>query len=128
MSPTGTVPAATLSTVAQKFEAFAAAEWARIKAEGIVIAQEIETGVEAGASAAITEFEMLVTQLGPFALQTVSNLATAEFNHLSGNEKNNLAVTTVVDNAEQQSISIAAQDASTIVKNAWMAFTGAMNL
>lgn len=115
---------ATLSSVAQKFEAFAKAEWQRIKAAGIVVEQEIETGLEAGASAAITEFELLVTQLGPFALQTVSNLATAEFNHLSGNEKNNLAVTTVVDNAEQQGIAIAAQDASAIIKNAWLAFTG----
>lgn len=123
MSQTGN---ATLSTVAQQFEAFAAAEWARIKAAGIVIAQDIEKGAEAGASAAITEFEALVTQFGPFALQTVSNLATAEFNHLSGNEKNNLAVTTVVDNAAQAGVALVAQDASTIVKNAWLAFTGAI--
>ena len=107
-----------LSTIAATFEAAADAEWTRIKTEAITIEQEIVPEAESA-------FESLVTQFAPLVMSTISNLATAAFVSLSGGEKLNLAATTIVDTAAQQGVTIAAADASALVKNGFEAFQAA---
>jgi len=107
-----------LQTIEQTLAAAAAAEWAKIKAEGIVIEQELVADAK-------TTFATVVEQFGPLVMSTISNLATAEFASLTGGEKQNLAVTTVVDKAAQSGIVLLAEDATALVKNGFEAFQAA---
>ncbi len=107
-----------LQTIEQTFAAAAAAEWARIKAEGVVIEQALVADAE-------TTFSTLSTQFAPLVMSTISNLATAEFAALSSGEKTNLAATTVVDTAAKQGITILATDATALIKNGFEAFQAA---
>lgn len=101
-----------LATIVSKLEAFAAE----------VVSDAVEEGKEfAGdvASAAETRFEELIDKVGKRATELVTNLMGDD--SLSGLEKNNLAVTQLVDHAAQNGIEIAAHDATTIVKNVFLA-------
>lgn len=104
-----------LQTIEAALAAAAKAEWAKIKAEAIVIEQEIVPEIE-------TVFENLSIQLAPTIMSIISNLATGGLAKLSGDEKTNLAATTLVEQAGQQGIAILAADATGIVKNGFEAF------
>lgn len=107
-----------LQTIEQSLAAAAQAEWARIKAEGIVIEQELIADAK-------TTFETICAQFGPLVMQTISSLATGELAKLTGTEKTNLAATTVVDGAAQQGITLLAEDATALIKNGFEAFKNA---
>lgn len=89
---------------------------AKIEAEGKVIVQVIEPIAENAFAQAVAQFRTLATE-------TVVNLMTEAGAALSGDEKANLAVTTLLDHAEQTGIALAESDASALVKNAFLAVT-----
>lgn len=105
-----------LSDVFDQLKALAAAEWERIKAEGIAIEQKIVAVEQDTLGAAVEQF-------GAFAMQTITGLMTAEWAHLTGTEKNNLAVTTLIDKAEQDAKKLLHADAAAIVKNGFVALS-----
>lgn len=103
--------------VIKDLEAFAEKEWEVVKTEAIHIEQELLPVVE-------TAFIQALQQFGQLAVQTVVNLMTAAYASLSGGEKLNLTVTTIVDAAEKQGIAIAEADATALAKNAYAAVIG----
>lgn len=98
-----------LASIEAAFASAAKAEWEVIKAEGIKIEQEVIADAE-------TIFSTLCVQFAPLVMSTISDLATGELAALSGNEKSNLAATTVVDKAAVSGVTILAQDASAMIK------------
>lgn len=98
-----------LQSIETAFETAAAAEWKKIEGEGIIIAQEIKTD-------AVTVFSTLATQFAPLVMSIISNLATGELAKLSGDEKANLAATSLVEQAAQQGVQVLDADATGLVK------------
>ena len=101
-----------LATIVSKFEAFASE----------VVSDAVEEGkefVEDVAVAGENRFEELVGKIGKRATEFVTDLMSDDT--LSGLEKNNLAVTQLVDHAAQSGIELAAHDATTLIKNAFLA-------
>ena len=104
-----------LQTIEQALQSAAVAEWAKIEAEGIKIEQEIVAD-------AITTFQIVSVQFAPLLMTIISNLATGEIAKLSGNEKTNLAATTLVEQTAAQGVALLAADATAMVKNGFEAF------
>jgi len=104
-----------LQTIEQALQTAAAAEWARIKAEGIKIEQVLVADAE-------TTFQVVSVQFAPLLMTIISNLATGEIAKLSGNEKTNLAATTLVEQTAAQGVALLAADATAMVKNGFEAF------
>ena len=117
MSSAASPAVTSLSATVTKLEDFAKAEWAKVETIAENVAAAVDSEAEDG-------FEKLVTDFGQFAVATVISLFTTEFDNLTGSEKNNLAVTTVVDNAAQAGVTLLAEDATALVKNAFVAVVG----
>jgi hypothetical protein len=100
--------------IISQLEAFAEHEWEVIKADAIAIEQAVEPVIESA-------FHQLVQQFGMLAVQTVTGLMTGAQASLSGGEKFNLTVTTIVDAAEKAAVQIVQSDASALAKNAYLA-------
>lgn len=114
-----------LSDIATKVEAFAAAAVAEGEKDlaSIVSAVE-EVGEEAAEKVepvAVSELGELVSQLGGIAAQLVLSLMGAAGAGLSGTEKANLGATSLVQAAVTKGVTLAESDASTLVKNAYVA-------
>ena len=58
-------------------------------------------------------------------MSTISSLAVGELAKLSGSEKTNLSVTTLVQGAAAQGVTLLAADATAMVKNGFEAFKAA---
>lgn len=104
----------TLSDIAVQLETFAEAEWQKVENEAISIVQEIEPVVESALGQAVKQF-------GQLAVSTVMSLMQGAEASLTGGEKLNLTVTTIVDAAEKQAVSLAQADATALAKNAYSA-------
>lgn len=112
-----------LNNVASAFDAFANEVVGDIVAEGGDLAGKLlVVGKAAGEQALeVVEggFEDLVTKVGGAATKFVTNLFADP--SLSGLEKANLATTQLVESAASSGITLAAHDATTLVKNAFLA-------
>lgn len=106
-----------LATIASKFEAFAAAAVADGKIVLLNTAGKVAADIESG-------FEDLVGRLGADATKLVGDLINDE--SFSGLEKANLAATQLTEVAANQGITLAGQDATTLIKNAYVAVTAAL--
>ncbi len=112
-----------LKTIADKLEAFASGivsaaveEAGELGGKLLAIAKEAaEETVEAVADG----FEDLVDKIGEKATQLVTDLMADD--SLSGLEKANLAATQLVEHAATNSITIAEQDVTALIKNAYLA-------
>lgn len=107
-----------MRTLADQLESLASAAWQKAENEAVEIIQEIGPIVEDGLVKA-------VEHLGQLAVLTVMQLMGAagvvDGRQLSGSEKHNLAVTTIVDQAAQKGLDILATDISALVKNSFVA-------
>lgn len=112
-----------LSTIVQKLEAFAEQVVSDVVAEGGAVGTKLKaiavTAVQDGAAAVEEGFEDLVGKLGQDATTFVTNLMADDT--LSGLEKANLAATQLVQSATSQGITVAEQDVTTLIKNAYLA-------
>jgi hypothetical protein len=104
-----------LQTIEAALEAAAVAEWAKIKAEAVKIEQVIVADAE-------STFTLVSVQFAPLIMTIISNLATGALAKLSGNEKTNLAATTLVEQTAAQGVALLAADATAMVKNGFEAF------
>lgn len=107
----------TLNDVLAPLEAFAEAEWEKVKTEAIKIEQEVEPVIESGLATAVKQF-------GQLAVQTVINLMGAAGVALSGGEKLNLTATTIKDAAVQAGVQLADADVTALSQNAYIAVMG----
>ena len=103
-----------LSDIAADLEALAQTAWDEVKAEAKVIVQEVEPVIESA-------FATAAKQFGDLAVKTVIGLMQGAETSLSGGEKLNLTVTTILDGAEQQAVSMAEADATALAKSAYAA-------
>lgn len=95
--------ASTFEDLWSELKSDAAKEWETIKAGAVEIEHNIVPVVEADLVAALTQFKQL-------AISTVLNLAKAEFNVLTGQEKQSSVVTTVFQAAEAQGVQLGISD------------------
>lgn len=115
----------TLSELAAKIEAFAEQAVEAIKAEA---EKDFDAAVEKGgeiveALEPIVEdaFSLLVSQLGGIAANIVTGLFGVAGAALSGSEKADLAARQLIEAGFQQGVTVAAQDATTLIKNSYVA-------
>lgn len=101
-----------LATLAAKFDTFAAEVITEAKDEGLEVSAEIVESVGNG-------LNDLVDKVGASATKFVNALMTDD--SLSGLEKANLAATQLVQEAATNGITIAEQDVTYIIKNAYEA-------
>lgn len=101
----------------QQLEAMAETAWEKVENEAIEIEQKLVPVIEDG-------FAMLLNDFGTLAVNTVINLMTGAFAHLSGSEKQNLTATTITDAAESAGKAVLAADVTTLAKNAFIAVVG----
>lgn len=106
-----------LSDILAPLEDFAKAEWDKVKAEAIVIEQEVVPVLESGLALAVKQF-------GQLAVQTVMSLMGAAGASLSGGEKLNLTATTIKDAAVQAGVALAEQDVTALAQNSYLAVMG----
>lgn len=106
-----------LSELVVSLEVAAENEWKRIEDEAIDIFQKVEPVVESALAELFRDF-------GALAVSTVINLMTDAGKSLSGGEKLNLTVTTVVDAAEKVGKSILAAHVTTLAQSAYAAVMG----
>lgn len=106
-----------LSDILAPLEDFAKAEWEKVKAEAIVIEQEVVPVLESGLALAVKQF-------GQLAVQTVVSLMGAAGAGLSGGEKLNLTATTIKDAALQAGVSLAEADVTALAQNSYIAVMG----
>lgn len=90
----------------------AAAEWDVIKAKAVEIEHTIVPVIEADVVAVLSQFKTL-------AIQTILDLAKAEFAALTGAEKQSNVVTTVFQAAEAAGTTIAIQDVRMFAQQAY---------
>lgn len=104
--------------VFQNLEAFAEKEWEVIKQDAIAIEQKLAPIVE-------NAFVELANAFGQLAVQTVIRLMGAGFSALTGQEKNGVTVTTIIQAAEAAGKQVLLSDAQALAKNAYVAVVGA---
>ena len=102
------------SDIANSLEAIAEKAWEAVQAEAKVIVQEVEPVIESA-------FAEAAKQFGSIAINTVISLMQGVEASLTGGEKMNLTVTTILDAAEKQAVGLAEADASALAKNAYLA-------
>lgn len=108
----------TFSDLVKDLEKFAEDEWQKVEDEAIAIEQAIVPVIETALAQAFQQF-------GQLAVQTVMSFMAGAQASLSGGEKLNLTVTTILDDAEKQAITLAETDASALAKAAYAAVMGA---
>lgn len=104
----------TFHDIITQLEEFAQAEWQKVEDEAIAIEQAVVPVVE-------TALAQAAQQFGQLAVQTVMKLMQGAEASLSGGEKLNLTVTTLIDDAEKQALTLAHDDATALAKNAYVA-------
>lgn len=112
------------SDIATQLEDFAKEELAKLEAGAGNVGEIIADGLQKVEPVLEDAFVAILKQFGALASQIVVGLMTNTVDNLSGGEKHNLAVTTLVDNAAQQGVQILAADASALIKNTYLAVTG----
>lgn len=95
-----------------ELKADAEAEWNALKAKAVEFEHTIVPVIEADIVAVLSQFKTL-------AIQTVLNLAQAEFNALSGAEKQSNVVTTVFQASEAAGKAVAIQDVRMFAQQAY---------
>lgn len=110
----------TFSDIVSKLEGYAKVAVQAVETTGEKIITDVEDVVEAALPAAMT-------QLGQFAVQTVTNLFGAAGAGLSGSEKKGLAVTTVLQQAETQGVTLLDDIASALVENSFTAVVSVLS-
>lgn len=104
----------TLQDIAADLENMADKAWETAVAEAKVIVQEVEPVIESAFAAAVKQF-------GDLAVQTVISLMQGVESSFTGGEKLNLTVTTLIDAAEKQAVTLAHGDATALAKSAYAA-------
>lgn len=104
----------TFTDLAHELENMAGRAWQAVEAEAVTIVQEVEPVIESALASAVKQF-------GDLAVQTVISLMHGEQASLSGGEKLNLTVTTILDTAEKQAVTLAEADATALAKTAYLA-------
>jgi hypothetical protein len=112
-----------LATIAATLEGFAAEVVSDAVAEGkTFLAQTVDAAkqfAETELAAGYTDFLDLANKVGKRATQLVTDLMSDS--SLSGLEKSNLAATQLVEHAATNGITIAEQDVTALIKNAYEA-------
>lgn len=104
--------ASTFAELGAELIADAEAAWQKIKDTAIEIEHNIVPVIEADIVAVLSQFKQL-------AIDTVLNFAQAEFNNLTGAEKQSNVVTTVFQAAEAAGKNMAIQDARLLAQQAY---------
>lgn len=104
----------TLQDIATDLENLAEKAWEASVAESKVIVQEVEPVVESALAQAVNQF-------GELAVQTVIGFMQGVEASFTGGEKLNLTVTTLIDAAEKQAVTLAQADATALAKTAYAA-------
>lgn len=112
------------SDIATQLEAFAQAEIAKLEAGAGKVGEAIAEDLQKAEPVLEDAFVTILKQFGALASQIVVGLMMNTVDNLSGGEKHNLAVTTLVDNAAQQGVQILAADATALIKNTYLAVSG----
>lgn len=121
----GNLTLSTFSDIAAQVEAFAKAavaegeqEIEKLIGEAVEVTEE---AAEAVAPIVKTELAELTSQFGQLASQLVLSLMGAAGAALSGTAKANLGATSLISAAFKQGVTILDSDASTLIKNAFVA-------
>lgn len=116
-----------LSDIAKQIEGFAAAAVAEGEKDLEAFVQKAEQIGEEAAVAVepvvVTTYHLIVSQFGQLATAVVYSLMGAAGAGLSGTEKANLGATTIVQAAWNAGVTLLSGDASTLLKNAFVAVT-----
>lgn len=94
--------------------------WQTVKADVTAEAVKFEPIVEA-------DLVLVLSQLKTVALNTIMALATAEFQNLTGTQKNTITVNTIVQSAVASGKTIALQDAQLLAQQSYNALATAVS-